>query len=161
MYFRGVNKSSLKDELAQVLRAERDAATRAHKATAAAATHAEAKPENDKDTRALEQSYLARGQAMRARELEMACAEVETMSLRSFADAPAALGALIVVEEGGVEQRFFLAAHGGGTRLANGAVQVITPSAPIGRALLGKRAGDVCDVIVAGKTREMEIVRVE
>ena len=37
---------------------------KAQHATQAAATHEEAKPENDKDTRALEQSYLARGQAL-------------------------------------------------------------------------------------------------
>ena len=36
---------------------------RAHRATVEGATHEEAKPENDKDTRALEQSYLARGQS--------------------------------------------------------------------------------------------------
>jgi len=34
------------------------------------ATHEENKPENDKDTRALEQSYLARGQAQRVVELQ-------------------------------------------------------------------------------------------
>jgi hypothetical protein len=33
------------------------------------ATHEESKPENDKDTRALEASYLARGQANRVEEM--------------------------------------------------------------------------------------------
>jgi transcription elongation GreA/GreB family factor len=133
----------------------------AHKNTAAGVTHAEAKPENDKDTRALEQSYLARGQAERVRELEVACAETAAMSVRAFGDSPAALGALVTVSEDEREQTFFLAPHGGGTKLAGGAVHVVTPRAPIGRALVGKREGDTCTVVIAGKTREMEIVRVE
>ncbi len=156
-----MTKESLKLELCAAMRAELDAAMRAHKATAAGATHEEAKPENDKDTRALEQSYLARGQATRVRDLELACAEVEAMSVRPFGEAPIALGALVHCVEDGRDQTFFLAAHGGGTRLAGGAVQVVTPQSPIGRALLGKRAGDECEIIVAGKRREFEVARVE
>jgi len=149
-------KKRLRDELVAILREELAAATRAHQASAAGATHEEAKPENDKDTRALEQSYLARGQAMRARDLEVACAEVEAMPLRAFEGAPVALGALVVVNEDDRAQTFFLAPHGGGAKLSSG-VQVVTPQSPIGRALLGKRAGDACDVIVAGKARALEI----
>ncbi|HWZ89090.1 MAG TPA: hypothetical protein VNW92_09580, partial [Polyangiaceae bacterium] len=37
----------------------------AQRAVVVGATHEENRPENDKDTRALEQSYLARGQAQR------------------------------------------------------------------------------------------------
>jgi transcription elongation GreA/GreB family factor len=55
----------------------------------------------------------------------------------------------------------FLAPHGGGTRLAEGHVQVVTPKSPLGRAILGKRAGDGCEVVLAGKPRELSIVRMQ
>ena len=42
----------------------------AQRAVVDGATHEENRPENDKDTRALEQSYLARGQAQRVVELQ-------------------------------------------------------------------------------------------
>src|SRR3954468_1894740 len=65
------------------------------------ATHEENKPENDKDTRALEQSYLARGQALRVVELQGELNQLKAMELRSFsADTAIALGALVVVDDG-------------------------------------------------------------
>jgi hypothetical protein len=66
----GVNtKSTLKQELVALLAADLETAERAQQAAREGATHEEAKPENDKDTRALEQSYVARGQAKRVEEL--------------------------------------------------------------------------------------------
>src|SRR5207344_1896202 len=98
------------------------------------ATHEEAKPENDKDTRALEQSYVERGQAMRVRELEMALVDTENMPLRAFREEdPIALGALVSVMEDDAERAFFIAPAGGGSRVAD--VQIVTPQSPIGRAL--------------------------
>jgi len=47
------SKQALRDELASLLSADLDVLERAQKATREAATHEEAKPENDKDTRAL------------------------------------------------------------------------------------------------------------
>jgi transcription elongation factor GreA len=39
-------------------------------------------------------------------------------------------------------------------------VVVVTPEAPLGRALVGKTPGDVAEVKAAGGTREYEIVSV-
>src|SRR5262249_35036413 len=58
-------KQALKRQLLDLLREQLEVLEHAHRTTHAGATHEEAKPENDKDTRALEQSYLARGQANR------------------------------------------------------------------------------------------------
>jgi acetyl esterase/lipase len=152
-------KSALRDELAALLKAELDAATRSHLASVAAATHEEAKPENDKDTRALEQSYVARGQAMRVRDLELAVSEVAGMPIRAFRERdPIALSALVFADEGGVELKMFIAPHGGGHVVAG--VQVVTPKSPLGRALVGKCSGEACEVVV-NRRREIEIVRVE
>jgi transcription elongation GreA/GreB family factor len=156
------SKDALKDELVAILAGDLEVVEAAQKATVAAATHEEAKPENDKDTRALEQSYLARGQAARVEELRAGVADVQGMPVRPFGDdRPIALGALVSVEEDEETHVLFLAPHGGGNRLANGAVQVVTPRSPLGQALLGKRAGDDCEVRLAGRTREMVVVRVD
>jgi hypothetical protein len=64
------------------------------------ATHEEAKPENDKDTRALEQSYLARGQAMRAEQLAEQKEVLRFMPLPTLsADALVCAGALVELED--------------------------------------------------------------
>ena len=155
-------KVALKDELTRILAADLAARERAYRATREAATHEEAKPENDKDTRALEQSYLARGEALRIEELKAGLADVIAMTLRAFREGdPAALSALVIAEENEAEVALWLAPYGGGNRLASDSVQVVTPKSPLGRALLGKRAGDECEIVLAGKTRLLSLVRVD
>ncbi len=157
-----MTKAELKDELVNLVATDLATRERALRAAREGATHEEAKPENDKDTRALEQSYLARGEAMRVEELRQALAEVQQMPLRALGEnEPAGLGALVTAEEDGDPRLLLLAPHGGGSTLAGGSVQVVTPKSPLGRAVLGKRAGDDCEVQLAGRTRELSIVRVE
>jgi hypothetical protein len=55
-------RAELERELAVIAKAAEDAQR--------AATHEESKPENEYDTRGLERSYLARGQAQRAAEIQ-------------------------------------------------------------------------------------------
>lgn len=156
-----MKKSDLKKELLDVIAADLLALENAHRATVAGATHAEAKPENDKDTRALEQQYLARGQAMRAEALREGLAAVKLMSVEALeSDHPVGVGALVTVEEEGKSQRYLIARHGGGVRLAEGAVMVVTPESPLGEVLVGKQAGDVCEIHKAGRWRELELVAV-
>jgi len=111
------------------------------------ATHEENKPENDKDTRALEQSYLARGQAQRVVELQAELNQLKALELelRAFTGSTAiALGALIAIDDGDAVVHYFIAPAGGGVRVSVEGVQVrvVTPQSPIARALLGKREGD-------------------
>ena len=154
-------KVALQRELLASLEATLQALARAHADAREGATHAEARPENDKDTRALEASYLARGQAMRVAALEAALAAVRTMPLPVGGEGvPAALGALIEAREGPTRLRFFLAPEGGGLRLADG-VQVVTPRSPLGQALVGKRVGDEVEVTLAGRTRVLSLTRVQ
>src|SRR5271170_2480635 len=109
-------KPTLKAELLALLSADLDTLERAHRATREGATHEEAKPENDKDTRALEQSYLARGQATRIEELRAGLAGVASLPLKDFAELPVALGALVTVDEDGQGSTLLLAPAGGGAR---------------------------------------------
>src|SRR5687767_406927 len=67
-----IDKQALVTALLAKLEAELANMTKAANTAREAATHEEAKPENDKDTRALEASYLAAGQAERVRDLEAA-----------------------------------------------------------------------------------------
>lgn len=149
------DKAALRAELLAQLQEAAAAAVAAHQATVAAATHEEAKSEGDKDTRAVEQQYLARGQAQRVVDLEEAVVEITRWNPRDFAaDAAIALGALVTIDEDGSEKQLLIAPAGGGNTLAGG-VQVVTPRSPLGQALLGKRAGDEVEL----KNRSFEITR--
>lgn len=155
-------KAQLREALTLAVAHARDTMRAAQRATEEAATHPEAKPENDKDTRALEQSYLARGQAERLAELENAVVAVTQMPLP---DAPTVvgLGVVVVLRDDAGERRVFIAPGGGGLRLRwmRGRqaedVDVVTPVSPLGRALWGRSAGEVAEVALGGKAREIEI----
>lgn len=153
-----LSRKALKQELMELLEHTLATLEAAHADARAGATHEQAKPENDKDTRALEQSYLARGQAMRIETLKAGIAALSTMSLAE--GDVGRVGALIdAEEEDGEQSLFFLAPEGGGSKLKGG-VQVLTPASPLGRALLGKRAGDEVELKLAGKTRVLSVLEV-
>ena len=131
---------------------------------AEAATHAEAKPENDKDTRALEASYLAAGQAERVRELESALKLLLGLEVRELGTTtPICASAVITLEDDdGVRTVFFMSPHGGGSKLdLDGVVvQVVTPQSPLGKALLGRTHGDTIELRGKSGLREMSIIDV-
>jgi transcription elongation GreA/GreB family factor len=160
------SKALLKEQLAGAIAADLAARERAYGAAREGATDDEAKPENDKDTRALELSYLARGEALRVEQSRVALREVLAMPIRDLGSGePAAIGALVTTrDEAQGDQSptalLWIAPHGGGTRLAGGKVQVLTPRSPMGVAILGKRTGDECEVFLAGKTRVITIVAI-
>jgi len=141
--------AQLSDVLAQM--------SQAAEATRKDATHEEAKPENDKDTRALEQSYLARGQAMRAEQLAEQKEVLRFMPLPTLsADAAVCAGALVELEdEEGGKRVLFLAPHGGGveTNIDGVEILVVTPGSALGAAILGRQQGDDVSVTLRGKRR--------
>jgi hypothetical protein len=155
------SKLALKNELVAQLEAQLATLERAYAASREAATHDEAKPENDKDTRALEQSYIARGQALRVEEMRACVVDVKSLPAHPLSPgSPARIGALLSLEENEEILVVYLAPHGGGCSLAAGAVQVVTPKSALGRAVLGKCAGDDCEAHVAGRIRELVVVSV-
>lgn len=150
-------KAALKRELLDQLEAQLAAARASHAAATEGAISDEARPENDKDTRGLEQSYLARGYAQRVAELESALTAVTVMTV---AKSPrVSIGALVTIEENDLERVLYIAAHGGGLVIA-GSVTVVTPTSPMGRALLGKSADDECELVAGGVTRPLVITAV-
>jgi transcription elongation GreA/GreB family factor len=132
------------------------------KDTAAGATHEEARSEGDKDMRATEQSYVARGQAMRAEELAEALAQIERFEPPAYDDEkPIGAGALVELDVEGERKWLFVLPVAGGTEvLVDGAtVLVITPSSPVGRQLVGKQVGDAFELAQAGRVREWVVER--
>jgi len=150
-------KADLKRELLAQLEAQLVAARAAHAAATEGAISDEARPENDKDTRGLEQSYLARGIAQRVADLEAAVNAVGMMTVAK--SARVAIGALVTIEEDSRERTLYIAGHGGGLVLAEG-ITVVTPTSPMGRALLGKQSDDEAELVAGGATRPLAITDV-
>ncbi len=151
------SKDALKRELLELIEQQLASARAAHAAATEGAISDEARPENDKDTRGLEQSYLARGHAQRVADLEVAVTMIPALTTAPLTRA--AVGALVTVEEDGDTRAVYLAGYGGGLVLAGG-VTVITPTSPMGRALLGKHVDDECELVTGGAQRTLVIAAI-
>lgn len=143
-------KTALRTSLIKALQAALSSAHAAYRAAIEGATHAEAKAENSKDTRGLEQSYVARGQAQRVAELETGLAAVTTMTIEPHHQGPVRIGSLAVLrdQQTGRTASYWIAPAGGGTNLLEDSppgpheLIVLTPQSPLGRALLTRNVGD-------------------
>ena len=154
-----MNKAALVQALRAQLALQAQTMQRAADKARDAATHEESRPENDKDTRALESSYLAGGQAAKARELQAAQNALAFMVLRDFSPSDAiAASAVVRVLRAGQVSHYFLVAQGGGEKVTvdGVAVVVVTPASALGVALLGRRVGDV--VSVGGREVEIDAI---
>jgi transcription elongation GreA/GreB family factor len=110
------------------------------------ATHEEARAEADTDMRATEASYLARGLSERVAQLSHEAAALRAMPLRAFGKRDRiAVGALVALrsDEHGLAH-YLVTPVAGGVRVPCGGTEVtsVTPSAPLGRALIGQRCDD-------------------
>lgn len=151
------SKADLKQELLAQLEAQLATARASHAAATEGAIADDARPENDKDTRGLEQSYLARGHAQRVADLEAAVAAVAAMSTTPATRV--SIGALVNIEEDDRVRQLFVAGHGGGLVLSND-ITVVTPTSPMGKALLGKQVDDECELVAGGAQRTLVITDV-
>jgi transcription elongation GreA/GreB family factor len=143
---RRIDKQEVLRLLRQRLAEQLAALTSSHSAAQSGATHEESRQEHPKDTRAIEAQYLARGLAHRVETLRDSVAQLNLMRLESFADGDEiGLSALVgVVDEHDEPAIYFLVPVGGGETLKIGRRQVLalTPTSPIGRALIGRQVGD-------------------
>ena len=158
-------KRRIVETLCERVGAELAAATRAAQSAHDAATHEEAKPENDKDTRSVEAAYLAGAQASRAAELHQVVNRLRRLPLADFdGTTPLGAGALVTVEEEGQQLRhYFLLPVAGGIQVVVNDVQVetITVSSPLGSVLCGCHVGDEVQLDSPRGPRELRIRRVE
>ena len=158
-----IDKSRVRAALVARIEGDLAVATEAQRRTQGGATHEESKAENDKDTRAIESSYLARGQAQRVVELTRELGIASALELRSFGDAsPIAVSALVGLDDGERTSFYFLSPAGGGLTLevAGVAVRVLTPQAPLGRALVGQTLGSDVEVRTPQGLRQYSVTSV-
>lgn len=155
-----LDKADLFAELRRRVADDLAAATAAQKATQQGVVHEESRPENDKDTRALESSYLARGQAERVANLEHDLVQLNNFEPRPWqAGVPIALGALLSLDDGERLRWYLIAPAGAGISLERGSmtIRVITPHSPVGRALIGKQVGDDLEIKTPQGTTEVSV----
>lgn len=140
-----MEKAKIIAKIHNQLRNQFDRMLAAAKSTESYATDQDSQAEGKYDTRALEASYLAAGQAEKAEELAEAVELFKAFDPPDFAeDAPIDLGALIEADLDGELVFYLLAPRGGGLVCEHEGcdLTVLTPDAPLARQLLGKRAGD-------------------
>ena len=160
-----MNKTDLLQRIVQALEHDLDLLQRAAQTAYEAATAQENIAENKYDTLGLEASYLATGQARRAAEIRQALLAYQQLALRGYDPARGIqISNLVVLEDLQGQQRLlFLGPEGAGLKIGEGAgqVTVITPRAPLGQALLGKRVDDEVSLVLAGVTQVHVVIRAQ
>lgn len=115
----------------------------------AAATDPGSKAESKYDTRNLEESYLATGQARQVKELGETLRAFGNLRLREFSESEEIdAGALVEVERDGSRLLFLLAPASGGLEIEykGRGITLLSPESPLYQSLSGKRVGDRLDV---------------
>jgi transcription elongation GreA/GreB family factor len=158
-----MNKQDLVAQLASQLSATARTALGARDAAAIEAREGATPDEKREDARAAHQLQTLGG--AQQRRAQKALAEVD--ALATFRPptqmSTIAVGAIVEIEdeETGEGRTFFLAPVGAGMTLSgpggDGLLSVVTPASPIGKAVLGRRVGDVVDVVVEGEPRGWQI----
>lgn len=158
-----MNKSALLKAILAALHAELQTYVRAAKSARAEATDEQSRAENKYDTRGLEASYLAAGQARQVADLEVAINSFESLTVRQWASGEAiSIGALVELEQEGKRMLYFIGPIAGGTEVKCGTreVLVITPQSPLGRQLQGRKQGEELELNFAGKRQRARVVTV-
>lgn len=145
---RPLMKSRLLEQIRAELRASLERLSKAAFEAHAAATDPGSKAEGKYDTRSLEASYLAAGQARQVDELAAAVRIFETLSLPDFEmDDAIDAGALVEVELNGEDQFFLLVPTSGGLLIEHDGMEItlLTPDSALYRKLMGMRYGESLD----------------
>ncbi len=158
-----MKKTAIIREIIAALSAELASYTHSARIAFAAATDEQSKAENKYDTRALEASYLARGQSLQAAEIQQAITQFEKMPVREFcAGAPIDVGALVALDGKSGTTHYFIGPRGGGTEVVceGCEILVITPQSPMGNQLMGLKSGAKVKIAVGRFTEAYSIASV-
>jgi hypothetical protein len=139
-----LTKVDLVDQIIQRLSQDLTLFINAAKTAHEAAIDEENQPDNKYDTTALEASYVAQGQANRAQALRRSIEIYKHLVLIPLGDT-ILLSSLVMLEDVyGVQKQVFIGPVEGGLKISveSNDVTVITPVSPLGRALIGRTAGD-------------------
>ena len=114
------------------------------------ATDEESEAENKYDTFGLEASYLAHGQTKRVAECETDLIEFKKLKVSECSEnETVSIGSLVVIEdENSNFQSVFICPVAGGLKVKykSNVVTLITPSSPIGKAIISSQRGDEIEV---------------
>jgi transcription elongation GreA/GreB family factor len=130
------------------LRSRLERLARAARAAHAAATDPGSKAESKYDTRSLEESYLATGQARQVQELAETLRIFENLRPVDFSESDEiGSGALVEVERGAEKMFFLLVPAAGGMEIFSEGKEItlLSSESPLYQALVGKRVGDTLD----------------
>ena len=162
-----MDKKKLIAEFIKLIESDLALAIQAQKTTVEYATGEENKAENQYDTRGLEATYLARGQAERVADLRESLAFFKTTAVKAYTDESAignsALIEIVNTENEKDMKTLLLMPKGGGLSLTfqGQAIQVVTATSPLGQAILGKYVGDDVVYTSGDKTWQYEIITVK
>lgn len=141
-------KSGLLDKIRIELKSRLERLAKAAMDAHAAATDPDSKAESKYDTRRLEASYLAAGQARQVDELAEVVPIFETFSPPDFSmHDPIAMGALVEADIRGETTLLMLVPAAGGMviDMHGQEITLLTPASALYQKLLGMRAGDFLD----------------
>jgi transcription elongation GreA/GreB family factor len=144
-----MDKSALARSIIAQLEADLALQTEAALGSRDEATNEESKAEDKYDMRSQSAAYLAAGQARLATEIAAAILAWKTLPLRDFAPGEViAAGALVTLEAKGRVASFLVGPQSGGLEARDGeaTATVVTGSSPLGRQLVGRRAGDLVQI---------------
>ena len=157
-----MNKRTLIDKITISLQSELKTYMRAAKSSHEEATAEENRSENKHDTRGLEASYLAAGQANKVSELEAAIGAYKSLTIEAHDNASIEVGSLVELDHAGEKMFYFIGPSAGGTEVIEGGheVLVITPQSPLGSQLQGRRPGEHLNLALNGGSQEIKITNV-
>jgi len=157
-----MNKTDVIQKIIETLQSELEKYIRAAKFSHAEATAEENRAENKYDTRGLEASYLAAGQANKIAEIEKAIEAFRALAGKNSSTSGIGTGALIALRQEEFTNHYFIGSSAGGTEVnVDGTeVLVITLESPLGEQLAGKNAGDSLSLKLAGRKQSTEVLSV-
>lgn len=158
-----INKQALLAQILVQLDDERDLLYRAARAAHFEATDEQSKAENKYDTRGLEASYLARGQAKKVKEVESAIEQFRALDSAMPPSAPSIqMGSLVGLKNRKGTSWYFMGPRAGGMEIIQGVheILVITPHSPLGSQMMGHQVGGKLRLDLAGSRQEFEVAEV-
>ena len=144
-----MDKNALIRSILAQLEAELKLQTEAAKGSREEATDEESRAEDRYDMRSQSAAYLAAGQAQLATEIAGSIDAWRALSPRPFGAGDAiAMGALVTLEAEGRVGAYLVGPQSGGLVATDGdfSATVVTSASPLGRQLVGRKAGDVLQI---------------
>lgn len=153
-----MNKTELLNEVVLALQSLLTQAVTAAENAHKAAIDDQSVAETQYDTLAIEASYLAEGQSRRIDELKAQIQQLEALQVETeqqdVANSQVNLGSLVWLDyDNGENKKVFVLPCGAGIQLEveGEKVLVVTPKAPLAKAILNKVVDDDFELVIAGQ----------